>query len=70
MKNIVESWKTTSLGILVLIAAITYIFVVQDSKVFQFCYTINCRYWFLICTRHYHRRFKVCNKNQIKIKNF
>ena len=36
MKNIVESWKTTALGILVLIAAITYIFIVQDSKVFQF----------------------------------
>jgi len=36
MKNIVESWKTTLLGILVLIAAISYIFIVQDSKVFQF----------------------------------
>jgi hypothetical protein len=36
MKNIVESWKTTLLGILVLISAITYIFIVQDSKVFQF----------------------------------
>ena len=36
MKNIVESWKTTALGILVLIAAITYIFIVQDSKVFHF----------------------------------
>ena len=36
MKNIVESWKTTALGILVLISAITYIFIVQDSKVFQF----------------------------------
>jgi hypothetical protein len=36
MKNIVESWKTTALGILVLIAAISYIFIVQDSKVFQF----------------------------------
>jgi len=36
MKNLVESWKTTLLGILVLISAITYIFIVQDSKVFQF----------------------------------
>jgi len=36
MKNIVEGWKTTLLGILVILAAIAYIFIVQDSKVFQF----------------------------------
>ena len=36
MKNIVEGWKTTLLGVLVILAAIAYIFIVQDSKVFQF----------------------------------
>tara|TARA_R110000822_G_scaffold146444_1_gene285537 strand:- start:252 stop:461 length:210 start_codon:yes stop_codon:yes gene_type:complete len=36
MKNIVEGWKTTLLGILVILAAIAYIFIIQDSKVFQF----------------------------------
>ena len=36
MKNIVEGWKTTLLGILVILAAVAYIFIVQDSKVFQF----------------------------------
>jgi hypothetical protein len=36
MKNIVAGWKTTLLGILVILAAIAYIFIVQDSKVFQF----------------------------------
>ena len=36
MKNIVASWKTTLLGLLIIGASIAYIFVVQDSKVFQF----------------------------------
>ena len=36
MKNIVASWKTTLLGLLIIGAGIAYIFVVQDSKVFQF----------------------------------
>jgi choline-glycine betaine transporter len=36
MKNIVAGWKTTLLGILVIASAISYIFIVQDSKVFQF----------------------------------
>lgn len=36
MKNIVSSWKTTLLGLLIIAASIAYIFVVQDSKVFQF----------------------------------
>jgi hypothetical protein len=36
MKNIIKSWKTTLLGILVIVSAIAYIFIVQDSKVFQF----------------------------------
>jgi choline-glycine betaine transporter len=36
MKNIVASWKTTLLGILVIASAISYIFIVEDSKVFQF----------------------------------
>jgi|TARA_R110000782_G_scaffold96818_2_gene181463 hypothetical protein len=36
MKNIVAGWKTTLLGILVIASAIAYIFIVQDSKVFQF----------------------------------
>jgi len=36
MNNIVKGWKTTLLGILIMAAAIAYIFVVQDSKVFQF----------------------------------
>jgi choline-glycine betaine transporter len=36
MKNIVAGWKTTLLGILVIASAIAYIFIVQDSKIFQF----------------------------------
>ncbi len=36
MNNIVKGWKTTLLGILIMAAAIAYIFIVQDSKVFQF----------------------------------
>lgn len=36
MKNIVAGWKTTVLGLLIIAAGIAYIFVVQDSKVFQF----------------------------------
>jgi type IV secretory pathway VirB2 component (pilin) len=36
MKNIVASWKTTLLGILVIASGIAYIFIVEDSKVFQF----------------------------------
>jgi len=36
MKNIVASWKTTLLGLLIIGAGIAYIFVVEDSKVFQF----------------------------------
>ena len=36
MKNIVAGWKTTLLGLAIIAAAIAYIFVVQDSKVFQF----------------------------------
>jgi type IV secretory pathway VirB2 component (pilin) len=36
MKNIVAGWKTTVLGLLIMAAGIAYIFVVQDSKVFQF----------------------------------
>jgi choline-glycine betaine transporter len=36
MKNLVASWKTTILGLLIIGAGITYIFIVQDSKVFQF----------------------------------
>ena len=36
MKNIVASWKTTLLGILVIAASIAYIFIVEESKVFQF----------------------------------
>ena len=36
MKNIVAGWKTTVLGLLIIVAGIAYIFIVQDSKVFQF----------------------------------
>lgn len=36
MKNIVASWKTTLLGILVIAASIAYIFIIEESKVFQF----------------------------------
>jgi type IV secretory pathway VirB2 component (pilin) len=36
MKNIVAGWKTTLLGLLIIAAGIAYIFIVQDSKVFQF----------------------------------
>jgi hypothetical protein len=36
MKNIVASWKTTLLGMLVIAASIAYIFIVEESKVFQF----------------------------------
>jgi choline-glycine betaine transporter len=36
MKNLVASWKTTLLGLLIIGAGITYIFIVEDSKVFQF----------------------------------
>jgi hypothetical protein len=36
MKNIVAGWKTTILGLLIIAASIAYIFIVQDSKVFQF----------------------------------
>jgi choline-glycine betaine transporter len=36
MKNIVAGWKTTVLGLLIIGAGIAYIFIVQDSKVFQF----------------------------------
>lgn len=36
MKNIVAGWKTTVLGVLIIAAGIAYIFIVQDSKVFQF----------------------------------
>lgn len=36
MKNIIKSWKTTLLGILIITSAIAYIFIIQDSKVFQF----------------------------------
>jgi hypothetical protein len=36
MKNIVSGWKTTLLGILVIAASIAYIFIVEESKVFQF----------------------------------
>ena len=36
MKNIVAGWKTTILGLLIIAASIAYIFIVQESKVFQF----------------------------------
>jgi len=36
MKNIVAGWKTTLLGLLIIASSIAYIFIVQDSKVFQF----------------------------------
>ena len=36
MKNIVAGWKTTLLGLAIIAAGIAYIFIVQDSKVFQF----------------------------------
>lgn len=36
MKNIVAGWKTTILGLLIIASSIAYIFIVQDSKVFQF----------------------------------
>lgn len=36
MKNIVAGWKTTLLGLIIIAAGIAYIFIVQDSKVFQF----------------------------------
>jgi choline-glycine betaine transporter len=36
MKNLVASWKTTLLGLLIIGAGIAYIFIVEDSKVFQF----------------------------------
>ena len=36
MKNIVAGWKTTLLGLAIIAASIAYIFIVQDSKVFQF----------------------------------
>lgn len=34
--NIIKGWKTTILGLLIVCASIAYIFIVQDSKVFQF----------------------------------
>jgi len=40
MKNIVAGWKTTVLGLLIMAAGIAYIFVVQDSKVFQFAFLL------------------------------
>lgn len=36
MKNIVAGWKTTILGLLIIASSIAYIFIVQESKVFQF----------------------------------
>jgi hypothetical protein len=36
MKNIIAGWKTTLLGLAIIAASIAYIFIVQDSKVFQF----------------------------------
>lgn len=36
MKNIVAGWKTTLLGLAIIAASIAYIFIVQESKVFQF----------------------------------
>lgn len=36
MRNIVAGWKTTLLGLIIIASAIAYIFIVQESKVFQF----------------------------------
>ena len=36
MKNIIAGWKTTLLGLAIIAASIAYIFIVQESKVFQF----------------------------------
>ena len=60
MKNIVAGWKTTLLGLLIIAASITYIFIVQDSKVFQFAILLMVGIGFLFAP-HDCRWFKKFN---------